>query len=350
LRHWETNLGRLALAAAAALTLASAVCADKIRTADGIGYHGKVVGVSDKGIEIRVGGITRVVPFKDLRSVSADDYPKLEQAEQLIEKGAKGDADAMAKAVKLYEALLVPEAPDWLRAIIQWRMYDVYARSGEVRKALDAYLEIADQNPRLVAEFDLPQPKEGDHEVNKAMLQQVEKALRKAPEAPYADALKEFRVSLLLLEGDPKEILEAGVLDRLLGSDAPKVRADAMLRKLELLLALDRVKEAAHWFEEIKGSDAPISPADMFYWKGRVLDVQGKPIQAALAYMRLPILHPQKNPSRTAEALWRTGKALEAANALPDEIKVVYKEAVNDYPGSAGAKRAKRELNRLGAK
>jgi len=350
LRHWANNLSGPVLAAALALMLASSAGADTIRTAAGIGYHGEIVGVGDEGIEIRVGGSPRTVPFKNIRSVSAEEYPKLEQAEELIEKGAKDDADAMAKAAKLYEALLVPEAPDWLRTLVQWRMYDVHARSGEMRKALEAYLEIAEKSPRLVAGFELPQPREDDHQANKAALRQVKRVLRQHPDAPYADALKEFRISLLLLEGEPKEILASGVLDQLLKSDKPKVRAGAMLRKLELLLALDRVKEAGEWWEEVQASDAPIASADMAYWRGRVLEGQGQPIQAALAYMRLPILHARKNPSRTAEALWRTGKALEAAEAPADEIKVVYREAVKEYPGTVGAERAKRELTRLGAK
>jgi len=349
LQPWRTNLIRLAVAAAA-LMLASTVCADRVRTTAGIGYPGEITGVTEKGLQVRVGGSERVVPFHEIRSVSADDYPKLEKAEELFGQGKEGDADAMKRAADLYDDLLAPGVPDWLRTVVQWRMFGVRVRSGQVQKALDAYLEIAQQSPGLVAGFDLPQPKEGEHEANKAMLQQVEKLLRKAPDAPYADALKAFRVSLLLLEGDPEEILEKGPLEKLLESDDPKVRTNAMLRKLELLLAVNRVDQAAAWFEEIEASDAQIAPAELTYWKGRVLQAQDKPIEAALAYMRVPILHARQNPSRTAEALWRTGKALEAAEAPAAEAGAVYQEAVNDYPGTTGAQRAQRELIRLGAK
>lgn len=350
MRHWQTNLYRPALVAAAALMLVSGARADKVRTASGIGYAGRIVGVTAKGLEVRVGGAKRVVPFKNIRSVSADDYPKLEQAEELFFKGSKGDAQAMQKAADLYDDLLTSRAPDWLRSIVQWRMYGVYARSGEVQKALDAYLEIAEQSPGLVAGFELPQPREGEHQANKAMLGRVDKALRKAPSAPYADTLKEFRVSLLLLEGDPKEILGSGALEKLLESDDAKVRTNAMLRKLELLLAVNQPQAAVDWLAKVKASDAEIFPAEMTYWEGRVFQTQGKHIEAALAYMRLPILHAAKDRNRAAEALWRTGKALEAAEAPAAEVKVVYQEAIEDYPGTTGAQRAKRELIRLGAK
>jgi len=348
--RWRTDLARPAVLAVAVLLLACAAGADRVRTVSGIGYPGKIVGVTDKGLEVQVGGTNRTVPFKDIRSVSADDYPKLEQAEELFEQGSGGDADALKKAAALYGSLLTRGAPDWLRSIVQWRMYDVHVHSGEVQKALKAYLDIAKKSPTLVAGFALPQPKEGEHEANKAMLQEVEKALGKAPNAPYADALKEFRVSLLLLEGDPKEILASGALEKLLKSDDAQVRTNTMLRKLELLLAVNQVDDAAAWLKEIEASDAEVFPAELTYWKGRVLEVQGKPIEAALAYMRLPILHAQKNPARAAEALWRTGKALEAAEAPPAEAKAVYQEAVKDYPGTMGAQRAQRELVRLGAK
>ena len=331
------------------MLLASAAGADRVRTTAGIGYPGEITGVTDKGLKVKVGAAERVVPFGDIRSVSADDYPRLAEAEDLFEKGREGDAEAMKKAADLYDDLLSPQAPTWLRTIVQWRMYDVYARSGEVRKALDAYLEMADKSPRLVAEFDLPQPKDGAHEANKTMLKQVDQVLAKNPAAPYADALKEFRVALLLLEGDPKEILESGALEKLLESEDAKVRTNAMLRKLELLLAVERVPDAAAWLEQIKQSDAQVFPPEMAYWEGRVLEAQGKPILAALSYMRLPITHPNENPGRTAEALWRTGKALEAAEAPAPEARAVYQEAVKEYPDTTGAQRAKRELARLGA-
>jgi tetratricopeptide (TPR) repeat protein len=337
------------LAAAAALLLTSAAGADRVRNTAGIAYPGEITGVTEKGIQVQVGGTRRVVPFNEIRSVAADDYPRLEEAEELFQKGSEGDAEAMKKAADLYDDLLTPQAPAWLRTIVQWRMYDVYARSGEVQQALDAYLDMAGKSPGLVSAFDLPQPREGEHEANKAMLKQVDQVLSRNPDAPYADALKEFRVALLLLEGDPKEILETGALEKLLQSDDPKVRTNAMLRKLELLLAVDRVSDAAAWLERIKASDAQIFPPEMTYWTGRVLEAQKKPIPAALAYMRLPIMHPNDDPARTAEALWRTGKALEAAEAPAAEAKAVYQEAVNDYPDTTGAQRAKRELARLGA-
>ncbi len=329
-------------------TAAGAV--DKVRTSSGIGYPGEIVGVSGKGLEMKIGRRKNVVPFSEIQSIASDDYPNLERAEALYVKGVKGDTEAMKQAAELYDDLLSSRSPDWLRTVVQWRMYGVYAQSGQVRKALDAYLEMAGQIPELVAGLELPQPQESRHEANKAMLKRVEQVLNKAAEAPYAEALKNFRVSLLLLEGDAKQVLASGVLDKLIESQDPKVRLNAMLKRLELLLAVGKKKEAADWFDRIKAADLPIHAADLAYWNGRILEGQGRPEAAALAYMRVPILYAQRDRGRTAEALWRAGKALEAAEAPKEEAVAVYQEATNDYGGTAGADRARRELARLGAK
>jgi len=355
LRHWQTNLVRTAMLASAVLALAWAASAgDRIRRKDGIGLNGQIEGVTESGLRIKIGSIRQIIPFSEIASVSSDDYPKLKEAEALYEQavadGSDAKAEAMQKAAKLYDGLLTKTAPPWLRTVVQWRMYKVYAASGEVQKALDAYLAMAKQSPKLVADLTLPAPVPDQHEANRAMLKQVEKVLSSAGNAPYADVLRNFHVSLQLLEGDPKEVLESGVLDKPLASPDPEVRQSAMFRKMELLVLLGRDDEAAAWLEKIQTSEPNANPAEMAYWSGRVLEKQNKPIEAALAFMRLPILYPRMNPQRTADALWRAGKALEAAQAPKAEVAVVYQEAVSDYAGTQGAERARRELARLGAK
>ena len=350
MRHWQINLTRTAMLASAVLALALAASAeDRVRTAEGIGQRGEIEDVTEDGLRMKINGRRLVVPFTDIHSRWSDAYPQLKEAEELYEKGVGGDADAMKKAAKLYDGLLTKGAPAWLRTVVQWRMYSVYATSGLVQKALDAYLSMAKQSPKLVTDLALPAPAADQHELNRRMLAQVEKVLETAGNAPYADALRNFRVSLMLLEGDPKDILAGGILDKPLASTDAGVRQSAMFKKMDLLTALGRDQEASAWFEKIKTSEPEADPAEMAYWKGRILEKQGQPIDAALAFMRLPVLYPRLNVQRTADALWRAGKALEAAEAPKNEAQAVYQEAVSDYAGTTGAERARRELARLGA-
>ena len=46
-------------------------------------------------------------------------------------------------------------------------------------------------------------------------------------------------------------------------------------------------------------------------------------------------------------SLWYAGQALQAAKATKPEVRTVYQEAVNKYPGTPGAEKAKAELAKL---
>jgi TolA-binding protein len=84
------------------------------------------------------------------------------------------------------------------------------------------------------------------------------------------------------------------------------------------------------------------------YWHGRVLKETGKPMEAAVEFMRVVILYPAKDKNRTAECLWQTGQALEAAKAPKAEVRKVYQEAVDRYAGTTFSDKAKADLARLG--
>jgi len=349
LRHWQTKPYLVLLAAAIVPVLVAAAHADRVRTEAGIGYTGKIVGVAEGGLVVKEGNRRkRIVPLADIRDIRADKYPDLKRAEEAYAKGVGGNPKAFDEAGKLYQGLLRKGAPAWLQVVVQWRMYKLYAESGRATEALDTYLEMARNSPRLVADLNLPAPDASDHQANKAMLAKVERAVAGAAGKPYADALRNFRVALLLLEGNPEEVLP--LLEPLLVSSDPKVRTSAMIRKLELLLATGKTDEAAKWLDQMEAAVGDSGKAEMAYWRGRVRLTGGKHLEAALEFMKVPILYPAADRSRTADALWRAGQALRAAKAPREEIVGVYNEAVRKYAGTAGAERARRELARLGSK
>lgn len=225
-------------------------------------------------------------------------------------------------------------------------MYKLYVESGRVTDALDAYLEMAHTSPQLVADLTLPSPEDTSHQVNKAMLAKVEGTLKKAGDKPYADALRSFRVALLLIEGKPEQVLP--LLEPLLASSRPQVRRGAMIRKLELLLATGKTPEAADWLKKVEAVFDESGEFELAYWRGRIRVAEGKHLEAALEFMKLPILYPAADRSRIADALFRAGQALAAVKAPRKEIVSLYNEAVRKYAGTGGAERARRELARLG--
>jgi len=336
------------LVVTAALAAVAPARADHIRTQSGIGYDGKIVGMDAGGLVLEYAGGKRTVPLADITSVRVDQYPDLEKAEAAYARGLAGGPKAaqdFAEAERLYEGLGRRGPPPWLRVLVDSRMFKVYARSGRTQEALDAYLALAENQPTLVAGLKLPSPRPDDTAGNRKMLAKVEAAVKNAGDKPYAGELKQFRLTLVLLEGKPDEGLSLPeLLEPFLTSDNPKTRAWAMLKQLDLLLAAHKIDEAEQRLREAAGVLARDHPQEVAFYTGRVLAERGRHVQAALQFLRVPILYADKDRTRTAEALWRAGVAMKAAKLPAGEISRVLNEALENYPGTAGAERAKQEL------
>jgi tetratricopeptide (TPR) repeat protein len=347
LRPSLNKIGAAILAAALAVALPATARADKIRTHKGIGYSGKITGLGTDGIIIEVVGAPRTVPLADIAKVEADAFPDLSRAEDAYAEGLGGKPRGFADAEKAYGSMLgAGRAPQWMRVLIQARLYKLYADSGRTVEALDAYLELARGSPRLVVGLKLPVPAEDAHDANRLMLKKVDDAMRLAAGKPYAAELQDFRVSLLMLEGDPEDVLP--FLEPMLASKDERTRQSAMLKQIELLVAAGKIDEASRKLEAAAQDLSAEHPDDVAYWRGRILKERGQNEEAALEFMRLPILYPAKDKGRTAEALWYAGQALEALEAPKEEIRKVYSEATTRYAGTPAAERAKREVIRLG--
>ena len=335
------------LAAALAAVFPATAQADKIRTHKGIGYAGKITGLGADGIIIEVAGAPRTVPLADIAKVETDAFPDLAWAEDAYAEGLGGKPRGFADAEKMYRGMLgASRAPQWLRVLIQARLYKLYADSGRTVEALDAYLELARGSPKLVASLKLPAPADDAHDANRLMLRKVDDAVRLAAGKPYAAELQNFRVSLLMLEGNPEDVMP--FLEPMLASKDERTRQSAMLKQIELLVAAGKMDEASAKLEAAAQALSAEHPDDVAYWRGRILKERGQDEEAALEFMRLPILYPAKDRGRTAEALWYAGQALEALKAPKEEIRKVYSEVATRYAGTPAAERAKREVIRLG--
>jgi hypothetical protein len=177
------------------------------------------------------------------------------------------------------------------------------------------------------------------------MLKKVEDALRAAAGKPYATELQKFKASLQMLVGKPEDVM--ATLDSLLASPDERTRQAAMLKQIELLVGAGKIDEAAAKLDANGQALVQEHPDDIAFWRGRILKERGQNMEAALEFMRLPILYPTDRVL-TAEALWWAGQAMEAARVPQDEVQKVYGEAVTRYGGTPGAERARRELVRLG--
>jgi len=339
----------LGLALGVLVTAAVPARAASVRTRSGIGYDGKIVDLNEDGLVVDVGGSKQTVPLADVSKIDVDAFPDVGKAEEAFAEARKGGEDAkthFAEAERLYKGTLSPKAPTWLRVLAQLRLSEVYGQAGRVAMALDAYLGVARAQPKLIVGILLPEPREGDPD-NPAMLTKVEAALKDAAGKPYESSLKLFLVSLTLVQGNPDRALT--LVRELRKSDDPKTQQWATLRELEILVAAGKLDEAEPMLKDLAKQWESRSPGLVSFWEGRLLEGRKEYMAAALAFMRVAVLHAAEDRAMTAEALWRAGQAMEAAKAPAAEVQAVYEEAVSKYAGTVGAERAGRELARLNA-
>lgn len=337
---------RLLIGLLVGLTAAAAARADKLRTRAGIGYTGTIVGMDPSGLVIEGPGGKRTVPLADVEEIEVEKHPELSQAEEAFDKGVQGGPhaqEAFRRAQLRYEALMSRRIPDWMRLLIRSRLVRLYGRSGRVAEAVDAYLALAKGHPRLVEGLSLPRPRRGADSENRALLTKVESALEKARGQPYAAELKRLRIALILEVGSAEQKLP--IIRQALQAKKPTTRRWARRRMLDLLLDMGRLEEAEKQLDEAKGEE---DGAHLAYFRGRIRARQDQPVEAALAFMRVPVLYGGTDRELTAEALYRAGLALTAADWPQAEIRKVYAEAAEDYAGTSWGEKARRALASLG--
>jgi tetratricopeptide (TPR) repeat protein len=327
------------------LAAGAAAAADRILTTKRIGINGTITGFTAAGVTIEADGEKRTIPVPEIARIKADAYPDLDKAEEAFTQGQAGKTQRFAEAERLYRDLMKPGAPQWLRVFIQWRMYRFYADAGRTPEALDAFLELSRVGPNLVTGLKLPAPNANATEANKAMLAKVDEALRAAAGKPYAGELQSFKASLAMLVSRPEDVM--ALLEPLLASPDERTRQSAMLKQIELLVGAGNIDEAAAKLDANGPALMQQHPDDIAFWRGRILKERGQNVEAALEFMRLPILYPT-DKALTADALWWAGQAMEAAAAPKEEVRKIYGEAADRYGGTPGADKARRELIRLG--
>jgi len=145
-----------------------------------------------------------------------------------------------------------------------------------------------------------------------------------------------------LLATDRRTVASA-VLNRLSTSVDRRVAelATAQLWRTQMVSAtpeqVDRWRRAVRKFP-------PAVRGGPYYVVGKALARQGRHEQAALAFMRVPILYPQER-SLAAESLWGAAGQLKRLG-LTAESAALYRELADDYPESPLADAAGDELTR----
>jgi len=93
--------------------------ADTVRTSQGIGYGGQIVGLEPGGLVIDSGGTRKAVALREVNKIRSDAYPDLSEAE---EEFASGDAARRWRTERVYAKYQRQDAPPWLKTWAQWRL------------------------------------------------------------------------------------------------------------------------------------------------------------------------------------------------------------------------------------
>lgn len=350
LRHYcSKQLLLFCLAMSGVLAVSATLAtADKIRV-QGLAYNGTIMGLERGGLQFRTkGGTTKVFRLEDVRIEIADKYPQIGPIEKGFRaagrlKGKEALAQ-YAQSASAYSKMAKQNVPAWMKMLARARLVICYGETGKFRLAVKTFIALARSNAGLASKLPLPRPDARQASENREALKLIDRELKSKPNASYATNLRLLRINILLQQGKPKQVLEA--VRGLLKTGSKKQKQWATAKEIETLVKLKKYKEAStKWKGAVKTLPATYN-AKLAYWGGRAMYGKGEYLPAAMSMMRVPVLYASKNRSLSAEALYWSAQALKKAKAPNEEITALYTEAVEKYPGTDGAAKAKKALGR----
>lgn len=348
------NLATMILVAAGLLLALSATAsADTVwvsntdsATDKGAPYKGQIQDLKPEGLVLLWDQTkqAKTFVFGRVRRVALDDVPELGTAEEAY---VAGDAK---RASTLYATVLGKSSKPWLGQYINFRLVDCYGQTKQFARAIKAYVDLCQTNAALAAVAKVPAVMPKGTPDNAVARKTLDDALTAAPTAAYADKLKRIRMNILMVEGDPAEVL-AVVEAELKGADAD-MRAMARMKHIELLMKMNKFDEMGQSLEQgRKDLDAAYNP-QLCYFEGRYLYGRKDFRHAALSFMRVPILYAMSNKELAAESLVWASKSMregQGEDKVPVvEVAIPLREAVTKFPGTPGAAEAQKMLKELG--
>ncbi len=250
-----------------------------------------------------------------------------QQAERLYESGD------YAAAVVLYGKALDQESRRWARRRIIERMVRCYRALGQYARGGEAFLLLA---------------RDGSTSIDFACM-----PLAWTPQAPSAD-LQRAAQNWITRDDLPGAVL-------LGASHLLSVRRPVAMVRLKYLAAagdgpVSRLAQAQLWrAEEGVASDEELAARETaieamperlrggpYYVLGQARAARGHRERAALAWLRVPILHGD-DPRLAAMALFDAGHAMEKLGRA-EESKIMYSELIQKYPHATAAGEARRRM------
>ena len=348
----------------AVLALTAAAWADSawISSADnpndkGIAYKGRIDDIktiSGQAALVLVWDVSnqpKSFPISRVRRVAVDDVPELGVADEAY---AGGD---YKKAISAYTALAGKSAKPWLGPYVNYRLVDCYGQTKQLSRSVKALVDLCRANSPLADVARLPVVLAKGSADNAVAAKILDEVLAVTPPVAYTEKLKRIRINILMVEGNPVEVLGVGEAE--LKNPNEELRSQARIKQIELLLTMSKLdggkldeskldemaKSIALGHKEL---DAEYGP-QLYYYEGQLLYVRKDFLHAALTFMRTPIGYSMSNKALAAECLVWAAKSMQEGQVPKAEVLSPLHEAVEKFPGTDGAAQAQKMLKELGA-
>lgn len=304
---------------------ASAFAEDVVRLTNGQTLRGEIQSYDERGVEIRLdSGATSFHRPADVESVETTYSPPHEAAKEAL---ARRDLDGAIVSLK---AALAEEKRPWARLRIRAEMVRVYQTIGQWAQAGQLFLEISSQRTdmEVMAIAPLVWQEEAVDELGLAQARQW-----MTDERPAARLLA---ASWLLGGADP--IGAKSALEELVAVDA---RIGAMARA-QLWRTANRPapNEIDRFQAQIGRLPESVRSGPQFVLAS-LLEREGRHQDAALAFLWIAYVY-SPGSDLSAEALLRAADSCRQCALLEDADRI-YRQVVDDYPGTHWAARARKE-------
>jgi tetratricopeptide (TPR) repeat protein len=300
---------------------------------------GEIVEFTGKELRLRqAAGRDSIIPTDKVASIETAWTPDHLAGERMLAEG--NYAEAVAKLLSAVKQ----EKRRWAQRRILARAVKGSVGLGQFDQAGAMFLIIVENDPSTQY-FDTIPLSWNPHQPSAALESKADQWLAGEKQSDATREAAELLAASWLLSTGKRGAVTA-VLKRLAGSGDPRVAAlaKAQLWRTELVTA--KLDDVARWRAAIEKMPEPLR-AGPYYIVGRVLSRLGEGEQAALALMRVPILHGGDRPLAASALNAAAGELVKLDRR--GEALVLYRETVNNYPETDAAVEAKARITELGS-
>ncbi len=332
--------------AAGALTfiLAGSAIADQI-SLNGIPIPNvRITGLADGQLAYIAAGTRRSADLEDISRISFDRYENYDDAVVMIQTNPE-------QAARDLRQILGTVREDFLKPLVNLRMSEALDAAGELDDAIQAWADAvrADSSAYFVERVpsSLPEARgQRDRAIRAA--QRVQRQVRtNAARQALADLVSKLEGDAA--EGEPQPEPARGVAEpepATASTPSPEVsdaQTASIMRSIDTYIQSQRYDQATDRIAQMRERmDESLNPV-LDYQLGRIAAAQGRPVDAAVWFCRVGLLHPEHELA--GSALMQAGRAFESAEQ-PSAALSTYRVAL-DKVTDAGDRRTVQE--RIGA-